>query len=154
MGRSLESNYHLKGLQLWKNRIFHTGADALAKGLMTNNTLEWIGLGCNQIGDAGALAFAELFLSDHSALKWLAIGANGITSQGAKHLGMGLRSYKPSEQKQAMNSLRELQSQNPSKADPPLNRLRRETLKSSSESSLSHAGSTQEYTVNQSLVDG
>ena len=45
LGKSLEVNYHLKGLLLWKNRIFHTGAEALVEGLMGNSTLESLGVG-------------------------------------------------------------------------------------------------------------
>ena len=44
LGRALESNYHLRGLLLWRNRIFHSGAEALANGLAQNGTLEWLGV--------------------------------------------------------------------------------------------------------------
>lgn len=44
LGRALESNYHLRGLLLWRNRIFHSGAEALAEGLAQNGTLEWLGV--------------------------------------------------------------------------------------------------------------
>jgi len=43
-GHALQNNHILQGLLLWKNNIFHTGAEHIAKGLEVNATLQWLGV--------------------------------------------------------------------------------------------------------------
>ena len=45
-GHALQHNNKLQGLLLWKNKLFHTGAEHIANALEVNNTLQWLGVSC------------------------------------------------------------------------------------------------------------
>ena len=61
MGSALCVNHSLIGLSLWKNRIFHSGAEALANGLAANTSLSWLGVG--EIEGGQLMNFTYLSLS-------------------------------------------------------------------------------------------
>ena len=44
IGRALQTNQVLEGLYLWHNRVFHSGAEALALGLACNKSLKSLGV--------------------------------------------------------------------------------------------------------------
>ena len=44
LGTALTTNSTLVGLSLWKNRVFHSGAEGLANGLATSTSLTWLGV--------------------------------------------------------------------------------------------------------------
>ena len=107
---ALLKNTKLEGLSLWRNRIYHHGAEALATGLASNSCIKWLGvirhvcvrvcvsrhsvvqLGCNCIGDEGVKALSIALISScwDSKLAWLALGGNQITDKGAQHLAVAL----------------------------------------------------------------
>lgn len=55
LGSALCTNHSLLGLSLWKNRIFHSGAEALANGLAANTGLTWLGVRITDMGGAGEI---------------------------------------------------------------------------------------------------
>ena len=82
---ALLSNSTLERLGLNFNKIACSGAEALAKALQSNRTLALLDLRGNKIGDSGATEFAET-LNKNYTLTYLDLSSNPIGELGAQNL--------------------------------------------------------------------
>eukprot|EP00040_Diaphanoeca_grandis_P015826 m.81203 g.81203 ORF g.81203 m.81203 type:complete len:462 (-) comp25396_c0_seq1:137-1522(-) len=91
VAKMLKANDVLEGLSLWKNGILAGGAKYLfLTGLAANSSLQWLGLGGNNVGPEGA-GYIATGLSTNEGLQWLAVGGNNIGDQGALKLAAVLK---------------------------------------------------------------
>ena len=83
----LSKNRTLRVLNLEGNLIHDEGAQSLAKGIHTNDTtvLERLYLGWNGIGDDGTIALAKM-LEENTSMRVLGLGENEIKNAGARAL--------------------------------------------------------------------
>lgn len=75
-------NNTLKVLDLGCNSISRDGAIKIASLLKTNATLEVIELGCNKVENDGAVAISESLASSNNSLKVLMLRNNNISGEG------------------------------------------------------------------------
>lgn len=87
----LEHNDHLKKLILWNNPFGVEGANALASGLIVNNSLEHLDLGICKLGDEGVAILVDALTAEEgvrdeqgsrrSGIKSLDLHANDLTGR-------------------------------------------------------------------------
>lgn len=83
---SLKLNTKLKELSLGNNHIGNEGARHLASSLKDNNTLEVLNLENNSIGPAGTTALANALEHYNNTLHWLVLSENPIGDEGVKSM--------------------------------------------------------------------
>lgn len=86
----LGHNHFIEVLDISKNNIGVSGAQALSISLKDNKSLKFINLFNNKITFDGAKAFAENVLPFNTVLEFLEIGHNRIRDKGLKALTDGL----------------------------------------------------------------
>ena len=91
LAEGLINNNSLTTLDLSMNKLSCDGARALAESL-SHNSLTSLNLDCNGISDIGAQALAESL--SHSSLTSLNLDCNGISDIGARYLARSLPSSK------------------------------------------------------------
>jgi len=86
----------LKSLKLRHNKIEAEGAVLLANELIGNyESLEFLDLGMNSIGDEGAIAVGKAFAKNHkSSLEFLDLGYHKINSKGLIVIMENLKTFK------------------------------------------------------------
>ena len=77
---------HLLKVDLRYNDITGTGMSALCDGLKDCNSVIYLHMEGNQIGDAGCAALAKLLKTEQCRLEQVFLGANGIEAKGATAL--------------------------------------------------------------------
>ncbi|CAM9608926.1 unnamed protein product [Ectocarpus sp. 12 AP-2014] len=87
---ALDSNNSLTYLDLSWNKIGEINAAPIGLALENNHALRWLSLGGNRLGDQGAFSLGEA-LGVNCSLTHLDVSFNGISCSGAAALGHGLR---------------------------------------------------------------
>lgn len=83
---SLKYNTTLMELSLGSNHISDEGAKYLASSLSVNNTLEMLNLENNNIGPSGVTALANTLEHGNNSLQWLVLSENPIGDEGARQI--------------------------------------------------------------------
>ena len=86
VSHALTHNTSLVEMSLGNNRIGDEGARHLASALVHNATLEMLDLENNGIGPAGTVAIANALERDNNSLQWLVLSENPIGDEGAQAL--------------------------------------------------------------------
>lgn len=84
ISNSLRHNITLMELSLGNNHIGDEGAKDLASSLKSNGTLQMLNLENNNIGPVGTTALATALEHDNNSLQWLVLSENPIGDEGAK----------------------------------------------------------------------
>ncbi|CBN74609.1 Hypothetical leucine rich repeat protein [Ectocarpus siliculosus] len=87
---ALDSNNSLTYLDLSWNKIGEINAAPIGLALENNHALRWLSLAGNRLGDQGAFSLGEA-LGVNCSLTHLDVSFNGISCSGAAALGHGLR---------------------------------------------------------------
>lgn len=79
--------------ELWleQNQITSHGATIIANTLKDNNTLMWLSLSSNRLGDHGIEVLAKALTGHNSTLSTLALHSTGITDQSVEYLAEMLK---------------------------------------------------------------
>ncbi|KAL7544754.1 hypothetical protein ACHAWF_008113 [Thalassiosira exigua] len=84
LSRSLRCNATLLELGLENNRLGDEGARCLASALAENDTLVMLNLEKNGVGPSGTAAIADALEHRNNSLQWLVLSENPIGDEGAK----------------------------------------------------------------------
>mmetsp|Transcript_1427 Transcript_1427/g.3607 ORF Transcript_1427/g.3607 Transcript_1427/m.3607 type:complete len:308 (+) Transcript_1427:220-1143(+) len=83
---SLKYNTALMELSLGSNHLSDEGATYLASSLSVNNTLEMLNLENNNIGPSGVTALAHTLEHENNSLHWLVLSENPIGDEGTMQI--------------------------------------------------------------------